>query len=210
MPETKQVGFRCHAPSQERREFHSGERLARLPTARPQEERVPVLHGGCHRKPGGHFGAGPDGGGPREEAGARTRTHTSPRGQKWPLLCPAGRPGDNSLHPKACRPAWGSGQGTAARPESGPSRMGLGAGSPGSVSSVPGAEPPCTSPSPPCRAGRAPQRPCIDPDTFGTHVWVPAGPNLHVGRWRGAQARLGDGLCNRHAIHCSSSYHEGT
>lgn len=46
MPETKQVGFQCHTPNQERWEFHSSNGLAQLPTSWTREERVsPMLHG---------------------------------------------------------------------------------------------------------------------------------------------------------------------
>lgn len=89
MPETKQVGFQCHAPDQERREFHSRNRVARLPTAWAQEESPPCSVGeateNCRRS-----GAG--GGAPTRErrqnlgqgAPPPPGTHSTPEVPSWP------------------------------------------------------------------------------------------------------------------------------
>lgn len=90
MPETKQVGFQCHAPDQERREFHSRNRVARLPTAWAQEERVPHAPWGKPRKTVGDRGRG--GGAPTREwrqnlgqgAPPPPGTHSTPDVPSWP------------------------------------------------------------------------------------------------------------------------------
>lgn len=126
MPETKQVGFRCHAPDQERREFHPGHGLARPPTAWPREERAPppVPHGESHRRPGGHFGAGPA----RGEDAPTTAHAEYPHSQKPPPLHQLDGP---EITASAPRPAGQRGaQGTThqsrqpgSRAPSGPSWM---------------------------------------------------------------------------------------
>ena len=104
MPETKQVGFQCHAPDQERREFHSRNRVARLPTAWPRRTESPLLRGGSHGELWAIGGGGRPNKGEEAEPGSG---RPSPTWHTAPPRCPAGHPGDQGLRPRGRRVRMG-------------------------------------------------------------------------------------------------------
>lgn len=185
MPETKQVGFRCHAPNQERGQFHSRNGLAQPPTAWPLGRRgsPPSSHApqgkplktrwpfwdwplteerkqnlGCYR-----------GRGSRRPLPQHRRTQYD-HNQKWPLL---GQRAAQEI--VASAPAWGSGHNTSVwvAEQPGPNQVLLGCSPvPEGLAASPlcQGQSPGTSPAPPGRAGRGPQVTRTDPVMLSTHM----------------------------------------
>lgn len=104
MPETKQVGFRCHGPDQQRLgpaadSLDPGAEGPPCFTGEATENRVAILRPALMEE------EGEAGFQLQEEVGPPTLIHTHHHSQKWPLLCPSGCPRGNGLRFEVCRPA---------------------------------------------------------------------------------------------------------